>query len=274
MLVPDNRAQGESIGRDLNKRWQEFARFSAARQNDAALVIPCLDEGARLTTLLGRISSLGLIDLVDILVVDGNSTEQPPDSDELFSLGVSCGIVYEGNRGLSGQLQLAYSACLAMDYEYILTIDGNNKDDPEGIPRILSTLKAGYDFVQGSRFVAGGSHTRTPLLRLLAVRLIHAPILSWSSGKNWTDTTQGFRGYRAEMLKDARLRVLDTKFANYSLLAYLNHRSPQLGFRAVEIGTRRNYPKGKTPTKISALRGNWGVLADLMKVAFGHYDNI
>jgi hypothetical protein len=32
-------------------------------------------------------------------------------------------------------------------------IDGNDKDDPEAIPRFIEALKDGVDFVQASRFV-------------------------------------------------------------------------------------------------------------------------
>lgn len=264
--------------REVNKTPKSLAdsesviAFSDPTNSKSVLVIPCLDEGERLVGLLRRIDELGLNKLVDILVVDGGSKLEPVDWDQLRSHRVSCGITYQGSSGLSGQLQAAYSFCLERGYEFILTIDGNNKDDPEGIPRIIEALSSGFDFVQGSRFLPGGAHSRTPLLRMIAVRLIHAPLLSWSSGAKWTDTTQGFRGYKAEMVGDERLDLFDRRFKNYSLLAYMSHRAPRLGFKVAEVGTRRIYPKGKVPTKISSLRGNWSILADLVRVVSGKYD--
>ena len=38
----------------------------------------------------------------------------------------------------------------------IITIDGNNKDDPEAIPHFIESLNKGIDFVQASRFIKGG----------------------------------------------------------------------------------------------------------------------
>ncbi len=48
---------------------------------------------------------------------------------------------------------------------------GNNKDAPEEIPRLLDPIVDGADFVQGSRFLAGGRTGGMPLYRHFATRL-------------------------------------------------------------------------------------------------------
>ena len=63
-------------------------------------------------------------------------------------------------------------------YRGIITIDGNNKDSIEDVPRFVEKLEAGYDLIQGSRFVKGGRAVNTPFIRTVSVRLIHAPVIS------------------------------------------------------------------------------------------------
>jgi dolichol-phosphate mannosyltransferase len=160
----------------------------------------------------------------------------------------------------------------ARGYNEIITIDGNNKDDPDPIPQFIAKLSEGYDFVQASRFLPGGIAENTPWKRTLAVRLIHAPVLSMSSGFHWTDTTQGFRGYSRRMLTDPRMQIFRDEFTDYELLAYLNYRAPKLGFRCIELPTARRYPKDEPiPTKIN-LRAEFRLLQVLFSTAMGGYN--
>lgn len=157
---------------------------------------------------------------------------------------------------------------LQRGYKGIITIDGNNKDSIEDVPHFIEKLKEGYDFVQGSRFVKGGRAVRTPLIRLISVRLIHAPVISLTAGQHFTDTTNAYRAYSAEYLQDPRVQPLRDIFQTYELLAYLSVRASQIGRRACEIPVTRAYPrKGKTPTKISFFRGN----GELMKILFQNF---
>ena len=153
-----------------------------------------------------------------------------------------------------------------------MTIDGNDKDDPEAIPRFIKALEEGADFVQASRFLQGGVAENTPKSRDFAIRFIHAPMLSMASGFHWTDTTQGFRAYSRKMLLDPRVAPFRDVFMTYELLAYLSYRVPKLGYRCVELPTIRRYPKGEVPTKISSVRGNLSVLQVLFKACTGQYN--
>src|SRR5260364_264564 len=62
---------------------------------------------------------------------------------------------------------IALRLCVALDqgYQGIVTIDGNDKDDPQAIPRFIGALKDGVDFVQASRFIPEGIAENTPKLR-------------------------------------------------------------------------------------------------------------
>jgi len=243
------------------------------RTRDHCIVIPVINEGERIGRLLQRMSDLGIADRADILIVDGGSTDGSLDVERLDAHRVAGLIRKTGPGKLSAQLLCAYAFALDQDYEGVVTIDGNDKDDPDAIPAFIEALEGGYDFVQASRYVPGGVGENTPWARELAIRLVHAPALSWASGFDWTDTTQGFRAYSRRLLADDRMAIFRPEFRDYELLAYMNYRAPRLGFRCVELPTARRYPKGqKAPTKIKPLRGELALLKTLIDVCRGRFN--
>ena len=243
------------------------------RQHAFCVVIPVINEGARIGNLLDRMAALQIAGMADIIIVDGGSTDDSLALDRLQAQGV-CGLLVKTGLGkLSAQLRCVYAFALDQGYEGIISIDGNDKDDPAAIPRFIEALQQGMDFVQASRFVPGGMAENTPLSRDFAIRFIHAPMLSLFSGFKWTDTTQGFRAYSRKMLLDPQIAPFRDVFQTYELLAYLSYRAPKLGYRCVELPTIRRYPKGEVPTKISSFKGNLTVLQVLFKACFGAYNS-
>ncbi|WP_332765811.1 glycosyltransferase family 2 protein [Pseudomonas koreensis] len=242
------------------------------RQRDFCVVIPLINEGERIKNLLARMAACDIPSHADIIIVDGGSTDGSLALDALQQAGARGLLVKTGPGKLSAQLRCAYAFALDQGYEGIVTIDGNDKDDPDAIPRFIEAMKQGVDFVQASRFVAGGVAENTPASRDFAIRFIHAPLLSLSSGFKWTDTTQGFRAYSRKLLLDPRVAPFRDVFMTYELLAYLSYRAPKLGFQCVELPTVRRYPKGEVPTKISAFKGNLSVLEILFRACLGQFN--
>jgi len=256
-------------------RWQVPAfetLFWLQRQHRWCVVIPVINEGARIKNLLTRMATLKIADLADIIIIDGGSTDGSLEPAALQALGVRGLLLKTGPGKLSAQLRCAYAFALDQGYEGVVTIDGNDKDDPLAIGAFIQALQQGVDFVQASRFVEGGKAENTPRSRDLAIRLIHAPLLSLASGFKWTDTTQGFRAYSRTLLLDPRLAIFRDVFSTYELLAYLSYRAPLLGYRCVELPTERRYPKGEVPTKISSVRGNLSIIQVLVKSCLGRYN--
>lgn len=242
------------------------------RQHPYCVVIPVINEGQRIGSLLSRMAALGIADIADIIIVDGGSTDGSLALDNLQAKGVRGLLVKTGPGKLSAQLRCAYAFSLDQGYEGIVTIDGNDKDDPEAIPRFIKALQDGVDFVQASRFISGGVAENTPKSRNFAIRWIHAPMLSLFSGFHWTDTTQGFRAYSRKMMLDDRVALFREIFVTYELLAYLSYRAPKLGYHCIELPTIRRYPQGEVPTKISNFRGNFSVLEVLFRACLGGYN--
>ena len=264
-----------SIPPEIRGDWQvpayDVVRWHG-KQHPWCVVIPVINEGARIRSLLDRMAARQIAQQADILIVDAGSTDGSLDSVLLDSRNVRGLLAKTGPGRLSAQLRCAYAFALEQGYEGIVTIDGNDKDDPEAIPRFIAELRQGVDFVQASRFLPGGVAENTPKSRDLAIRWIHVPLLRLFSGFPWTDTTQGYRAYSRKMLLDPRLAVFRDVLVNYEMLAYLSYRAPRLGFRCIESPTRRRYPPGKMPTKITGIRGNLALLGVLFRTCLGGYN--
>lgn len=247
----------------------------AAKSKDYVVLIPIINEGERIIKELERACQHKVADYADIVICDGGSTDGCTEENKLKELQVNTLLIKLGPGKQGAQLRMGIWFALERGYKGVITIDGNNKDSIEDVPRFIEKLKEGYDFVQGSRFVKGGQAINTPLVRHISVKLIHAPIISLTAGQRFTDTTNAYRGYSAEYLNDERVQPLRDVFMTYELLAYLSVRATQIGRKACEIPVTRSYPAhGKTPTKISAVSGNMELMKILLANLRGKYNPV
>ncbi len=242
------------------------------KSRDYVVLIPIINEGDKIRKELERAKQNNISAYVDIVICDGGSNDGCTEVDTLKELDVNTLLVKMDAGKQGAQLRMGIWWALERGYKGVLTIDGNNKDSIEDIPQFIEKLNEGYAYVQGSRFVKGGHAINTPIVRLLALILIHAPIISLTAHQRFTDSTSAFRAYSRNYLTDDRVQPLRDIFMSYELLAYLSVRATQLGMKACEVPVTRAYPaKGKTPTKISFFKGNIELMKILIKNAMGEY---
>ena len=239
-------------------------------QHRWAICVFVINEGDKIRKQLRAMSAYG--ELVDLIVADGGSTDGSLDGDVMQEVGAKALLVKTGVGKLSAQMRMAFDYCMAEDYEGVIVIDGNGKDGLEAIPAFVEALEAGWDHVQGSRFIPGGHHENTPLARYIAVNLLHAPMVSLASGFRYTDTTNGFRAYSRKLLTDPQIDIFRPCFDRYQLHYHLAIEAAKQGFRVKELPVSRTYPAtGKTPTKIKGFGGLFAVLRQLFDVCVGKY---
>jgi len=257
--------------RKVHKGWQfpdyDVQEFSA-KKHAYAICVFVINEGERVQKQLQRMKQY--TDQIDVIVADGGRTDGSLEPSFLQKVHVRTLLTKRGKGKLSAQMRMAFAYCLEEGYEGIVVVDGNGKDDVSAIPDFIKLLGAGYDHIQGSRYIHGGRAINTPLLRHIAVNILHAPLLSLASRHRHTDTTNGFRAYSRRLLSDPELAIFREVFVTYELHYYLAVESARSSknYKLIETPVTRTYPKvGEMPTKISPIKGNLHVLGILFKAA-------
>ena len=260
----------------IYKKQEGVPRFECReflpKRNEYVVLIPIINEGKRIKQELLRAQRKKINELVDIVICDGGSEDGSTEESMLKAVGVNSLLIKQDVGKQGAQLRMGIWWATHRGYRGVITIDGNNKDSIEDIPEFVQKLEQGFGFVQGSRFVRGGKAINTPWMRYIAVRLIHAPIISLTAKHHFTDTTNAYRGYSITYLSDDRVQPLRDIFMTYELLAYLSVRASQLGYKVCEVPVRREYPKNeKVPTKISFIKGNCNLMKILLINLVGGY---
>ncbi|MFZ3009919.1 MAG: glycosyltransferase family 2 protein [Candidatus Microsaccharimonas sp.] len=264
----------QTIIRNAHKEWV-FPDFNLneinPKNSDYCVCVFVINEGERIQKQLRSMKKY--TKSIDIVVADGGSTDGSLEKSFLKEQGIRALLTKTGKGKLSAQMRMAFAWALNEGYKGVVVVDGNGKDDISAIPSFVKLLKEGYDHIQGSRFIPGGKAVNTPLSREIGLHFIHAPLISIASRKRHTDTTNGFRGYSAKLLSDKDISVFRDVFMTYELHYYLAiESSRRKQYRTIEAPVTRTYPKtGKTPTKISPIKGNLHVLGVLFKAVAGKY---
>lgn len=233
-----------------------------------ALLIACsFNEGMKLEKTVERIArplkSRQKQPTVDVLIVDDGSTDSAPDkAAEKFGFYFLKNSV---NKGIGYSIRKAYEFGLQNKYDILMTIAGNNKDNPDEMDRLMDPIVSGQaDFVQGSRYLPGGAFGNMPYYRFLATRYVHPSLFSLIAGQRITDSTNGFRAVRASVLKDPRMDLNQKWLENYELEPYLFCQAIRLGYRVIEVPVSKVYPDEKSGySKMKPITGWWSILKPL-----------
>jgi dolichol-phosphate mannosyltransferase len=169
--------------------------------------------------------------------------------------------------------------CLSQGIEYLrktnhsiaVVMAGNGKDDPRQIARLIKpVLKDEVDYVQGSRYLAGGNKGKMPFVRRVFNR-VYPKVWSLLTGKNLTDVTNGFRCYRLDLLNDKRIKLKQEWLYGYSFEYYLHYKVISLRYRMKEVPVSKRYPFGHKGgySKIQPLKDWWPIISPLGLLFFG-----
>lgn len=240
----------------------------------ALLVIPFFNEGVKLESTCARVkTALALRGPekvpVEVIIMDDGSTDQSG-----ASLAQTFGFLYARNErraGVGYSIHRAYEIGLERGCDILLTMAGNNKDNPEEIDRLIDPIAAGEaDFVQGSRYLPGGNFGNMPAYRLVTTRIVHPLLFSLISGARITDSTNGFRAVRREVLRDPRMNLRQEWLTQYELEPYLFYYAVRLGYRVREVPVTKIYPDAKLGySKMKPITGWWSILRPLVYLGLG-----
>lgn len=236
------------------------------------LVSPvAFNEELKLRNVIERYMRSPACGLYDYMVIDDGSTDGTPGLLAEYRARGVLALRHERQRGVGAAIRTAIAYAREHGYEFLVIMAGNDKDNPDEIPALLSpAVNEGYDFVQGSRYKgANGVGGDMPFYRKLATRL-HPLLMSFFAGVPVTDSTNGFRVIRLKMLEDPRFDINQPWLDHYELEPYLMFKCIRLGFRFTEVFVTKIYPSRKLGyTKMKPVLGWWSILRPLFLLGLG-----
>ncbi len=234
-------------------------------------IIPIYGEAAPIGQVLERFEP-GVVDEI-CLVADSPAASTLKRIEEARQrITVPIYSIHNSERmGIGHAIRQGYCYALENNFDLIVVMAGNGKDDPKEIPRLTGPiLKQDIDYVQGSRFLPGGRREKNPFLRSIFIRLF--PILwTWMTGVRSTEVTNGFRAYKTSILKDPRINVWQSWLDRYELEYYLHYKALTLGYKFAERPVSKDYTtirKGKY-SHISPFKDWWQIVGPIFLLKLG-----
>ena len=225
----------------------------------AVVVVPTYNERESLPLFAGKLRQAAPD--VDALIVDDNSPDGTGQlADELSgSSGNRIFVLHRKSKeGLGRAYVAGFSRALEMGYDVILQMDADLSHDPSYIPAFLERIRD-CDLVLGSRYVHGICVVNWDFRRLLLSKMA-TRYVQIITGMRFTDTTGGFKCWRARTLKSIGLERV---FSNgYLFQIEMTYRTFRKGHRIAEIPIifyERNLGRSKMHWRI-IWEALWGVL--------------
>ena len=219
------------------------------------LMFPFFNEGSKLARLADGLEAR----VADkVLAVNDGSTDEGPDL--LRSRGIE--VLDQDRQGIGACIKRCVAYAKEQGYDVLVVMAGNGKDDPSEVPRLVEPIvRDGIDYVQGSRFLPGGTSPNLPLFRRVSIRLLSF-LFAVYTRRRCTDVTNGFRAYRLAMLDDPEIDIWQDWLDTYEYEYYVHWKAYTLGYAVTEVPVTKRYPdeKGVEYTKIRPVTGWWRML--------------
>ena len=236
------------------------------------LVSPvAFNENVKLKNVIERFLKSSVYGQVDYLIVDDASDD---GTTELIASYQDQGVQtirHQTRQGVGSAIRTAIKHARQENYDALVIMAGNDKDNPDEIPVLLNLLfDQENDFVQGSRYIGeqriGGA---MPFYRKLATRM-HPWLMSMATGRKLTDTTNGFRAFRLSIFDDKRINIDQEWLDKYELEPYILFKSVKCGFKFSEAPVTKIYPPKKLGyTKMKPFIGWWSILRPVIYLGLG-----
>ncbi|MFF3837725.1 glycosyltransferase family 2 protein [Streptomyces sp. NPDC001930] len=164
-------------------------------------------------------------------------------------------------RGLgpwdSSRGDIPHAGLLAATGDLVVLMNADGSMSPHEIPHYLHYLASGYDFVKGSRFIAGGDFADYPLSRRLGHRAL-LRVAHRMYGQHLTDLWYGFCAFRRSFVD-----LLDLREDGVELGAELVTHALHYGLRVAEVPSLER-PRRHEPSPLRTVRDGTRILGTLL----------
>lgn len=224
---------------------------SGARRPTVSLIIPARNEAQNLPWVLERIP-----DGVDeVILVDGFSTDATLAMAEFCRPTIR--VVTQKRAGKGAALLAGFEAA---ESDYVVMIDADGSMDPAEIPRFIWFLDHGFDFVKGSRFVAGGTSLDITRLRRLGNWGL-MQLARMKFGTQLTDLCYGFCAFHRRWLPSLGLQG-----SGFEIETEMTLQAVTAGLRIAEVPSIES-PRRSGQSNLRTFRDGWRVLRTIMSTA-------
>ena len=160
------------------------------RGNTVSVVIPTKNEAQNISWVLERIPAW----IDEVILVDGQSTDGTIEAAKRARPDIV--VIEQRSRGKGLALQAGFAAATG---DIIVMLDADGSMHPVEIGRYVALLESGFDFVKGSRFMAGASSIDITWLRHIGNNVLRS-LTNTIYGTRFTDLCYGYCAFRREFL--------------------------------------------------------------------------
>lgn len=232
-----------------------------------AAVIPALDEEGKIGKVVSKINQFASY-IDTILVVDDGSTDKTKEEAEREGALV---IKHSKNMGVGSAIRTGIDYAIKNKFDIVVVMGGDDQDNPAQIKRLISPIiHDHFDFVQGSRYLAGGVRVNIPWFRWITTgfySFIFKVIMKFPV----SDGTNGFRAFRTYIFDgNKKINIWQKWLDKYELEPYLYYKVVEEDLKVTEAPVTKSYPKDKIGyTKMVPIVDWWSILRPLIYLKLG-----
>ena len=157
--------------------------------------MPAYNEGKYIGSMV--LSTKQYVD--EVIVVDDGSVD---NTSEIASLAGAFVVRHSKNRGYGAAIQSILAEARKREPDVLVILDADAQHNPHEIPRLISRIKEGFDFVIGSREQQGNN---IPFYRRVGQKvLLHSTNVL--SQERLSDSESGFRAFSRKALSTLELK--------------------------------------------------------------------
>lgn len=229
------------------------------------VVLPAYNEEGKIGRMISNMPSEWVHEVV--VVNDGSTDNTERESRDAGATLIN----HPRNMGVGAAIRAGIKHALEKGYDIVVVMGGDDQDNISEIGRLLRPILFDeFDFVQGSRYMAGGMRVNIPLFRRFSTGLF-----SWIFKKLTrypiTDGTNGYRAFRTSIFKNENINLDQDWLNNYELEPYLLYKTIKSGFRVTEAPVTKRYPEDRKVgyTKMIPIVSWWSILRPLLFLRLG-----
>lgn len=198
------------------------------------VIIPTYNEKENIENIIRAV--FGLNDNFHILIIEDGSPDgtativkslQNEFSDTLFM------VERKGKLGLGTAYIAGFKWALEHNYDFVFEMDADFSHNPKDLPKLYKACtEKGADVAIGSRYITGVNVVNWPIGRVL-MSYFASKYVRFVLGMKISDTTAGFKCYRASVLKTIDLDNI--RFKGYAFQVEMKFTAYKSGFNVMEV---------------------------------------